>query len=133
MYMDTAAVKTTIRTPYQNVMHVQLPSVCDVEEIRAVFASIEAKLDTSRVRIFIVLDFGKQPLLPLVQTIAQALELNYHQRVAGWYIVGQGTLPRSVADVLGRAIRRKPTHYFDDEFKALHHASHNPDGQYLAH
>ncbi len=76
---------------------------------------------------------SEKPTIPLVQAIAETLNLNYHRRVAGWYVVGQGACAKSMAEVLQKLCQQKPAYLFDEQTAALHHAAsvalhyHNQD------
>lgn len=103
-----------IQRLFSTVIYTTWQATCSPDDVTVAFDQLATLLDASRYPQHIVLDMSAKPLIPLDQTIADVLNLNYHRRVAAWYIIGTGACASSMADVLQKVCTNKPAYHYAD-------------------
>lgn len=96
------------------VIYTQWRDVCTPDSVATAYRALETMLDNSGSFQHVVLDLSEKPAIPLVQALAETLNLTYHRRVAAWYIVGKSAAASSLIAVLQKMDEAKPAFHFTD-------------------
>lgn len=108
--MKTVTVEPLAEKPEHLLMTWQ--SHVEIDDMREAFRAITKALDESGKPRYVVVDIRANPRFPVTQTVTEAMEPYSHPNMAGWLIVGQNFLARSIERVLSAITRKHNVHWF---------------------
>lgn len=90
-----------------------------VTDVHHAFEVVMNHLEETETLIYVVVDITANPRFPVTQTVAEAMPPHQHEMMAGWLVIGENILAKSIERVLSTMTQRKRIHWFDTIQDAL--------------